>query len=261
MISGTSLTDRGSSGPLLVVRHVPWEGPHRILDSFDGTAVAMQDLLDDQSAVLPPPESVRGAVFMGGPMSATDVAAFPRLQEELDWISEAIDRQVPLLGICLGAQLIARAAGSIITPAPRPEIGVAPIQILTSDDPLAAALAPSTQALHWHSEEFNLPSDAVHLSKSQQTDIQAFRLGGSAWGLLFHLEVDAALLSAWLAEPVMMAEASAALGTDYAAQLRRDVSKLDQRRAQNVFDTFAARCAVQARQLRRSSPAPTGRRS
>src|SRR6266545_7926776 len=109
MICTTSLTDRDSSGPLLVVRHVPWEGPHRILDSFAGNTVAMQDLLDDQS-VLPPPESVRGAVLMGGPMSATDVAGFPRLQQELDWISEAIDRQVPLLGICLGAQLIARAA-------------------------------------------------------------------------------------------------------------------------------------------------------
>jgi GMP synthase (glutamine-hydrolysing) len=245
----TSQTYRDSSRPLLIVRHVPWEGPHHILDSFAGTAVTMQDLLDDQSAVLPPPESVRGAVLMGGPMSANDVAGFPGLQQELDWISEAIDRQVPLLGICLGAQLIARAAGSTITRAARPEIGVAPIQILTGDDPLAAALAPSTPALHWHSEEFTLPSDAVHLARSGQTDIQAFRLGRSAWGLLFHLEVDAALLNAWLAEPVMMAEASAALGTDYAARLRRDVTKLDRRRARHVFDTFAAQCATQARQL------------
>jgi GMP synthase (glutamine-hydrolysing) len=249
MIFATSLADRDNSVPLLVIRHVRWEGPHRILDSFDGNAVAMRDPLDDQSAVLPPPESVRGAVLMGGPMSAADVAGFPRLQQELDWISEAIDRQVPLLGICLGAQLIARAAGSIITPAPRPEIGVAPIQILTSDDPLTAALAPSTPALHWHSEEFTLPRDAVHLARSQQTDIQAFRLGPSAWGLLFHLEVDVALLNAWLAEPVMAAEASAALGADYAAQLRRDVTKLDHRRARHVFDTFAAYCAIQARQL------------
>ncbi|MGD0375471.1 MAG: type 1 glutamine amidotransferase [Streptosporangiaceae bacterium] len=245
----TSQTERDNSRPLLIVRHVPWEGPHHIVDSFAGTTVTMLDLLDDQSAVLPPPESVRGAVLMGGPMSATDVAGFPGLQQELVWISEAIDRQVPLLGICLGAQLIAKAAGSIITRAPRSEIGVAPIQILTSDDPLTAALAPSTPALHWHSEEFTLPSDAVHLAKSEQTDIQAFRLGRSAWGLLFHLEVDAALLNAWLAEPVMMAEASAALGTDYAAQLRRDVTKLDLRRARRVFDAFAAHCATQARQL------------
>jgi GMP synthase (glutamine-hydrolysing) len=242
MISATSLTDRDSSRPLLVVRHVPWEGPHLIQDSFVGTTVTMQDLLDDQSAVLPPPESVRGAVLMGGPMSATDVAGFAPLQQELDWISAAIDRQVPLLGICLGAQLIARAAGAVITPAPRPEIGVAPIQILTSD-PLTAALAPSTPALHWHSEEFTLPGDAVHLARSEQTDIQAFRVGRSAWGLLFHLEVDAVLLKAWLAEPVMMAEASAALGPDYAAQLRCDVTRLDQHRARHVFDTFAAHCA------------------
>jgi GMP synthase (glutamine-hydrolysing) len=66
MICTTSPTDRDSSWPLLVVRHVPWEGPHRILDSFAGHTVATQDLLDDQPAVLPPPECVRGAVLMGG---------------------------------------------------------------------------------------------------------------------------------------------------------------------------------------------------
>jgi GMP synthase (glutamine-hydrolysing) len=248
MIRVTLLPEPHNAPPLLVVRHVPWEGPHRILDSFADTEVVLTDLLDDEAAVLPPPQSVRGAIFMGGPMSVNDVETLPGLGLELSWLKEALALDVPVLGICLGAQLIAKAAGSSITPAARPEIGVRPVQILDSEDPLAAALAPSVPALHWHGEEFDLPAGAVHLARSEQTDVQAFRLGSSAWGLLFHLEVDAELLETWLDEPVMAADAQGALGDGYAVKLRGDLARLDLQRARRVFDTFAQVCSQRARQ-------------
>ncbi|HSY15475.1 MAG TPA: hypothetical protein VK816_05780, partial [Jatrophihabitantaceae bacterium] len=143
-------------------------------------------------------------------------------------------------------QLIAKAAGSTIAPAARPEIGVSPVRVLDSADPLAAALAPGVPALHWHGEEFDLPHGAVALACSDQTEVQAFRLGTSSWGLLFHLEVDAELLEAWLAEPIMAADARRALGQDFATHLRRGVTQLDPRRARQVFDAFAGLCSARA---------------
>jgi GMP synthase (glutamine-hydrolysing) len=217
-----------------------------ILDSFQDIPVLTLDPLDDPTAVLPPPGSVRGAVFMGGPMSANDAEHNPALQRELDWLADALTRQVPLLGICLGAQLIAKAAGSTINRATRPEIGVSPVHVLAGDDPLAAALGPTVPALHWHGEELTLPPGATHLARSDHTDVQAFRLGTTAWGLQFHLEADHELVETWLADPGMAAEAKTALGPDYAERLRRDLNQLDRHRARQAFDVFAARCTAHA---------------
>ncbi|HEX3782087.1 MAG TPA: type 1 glutamine amidotransferase [Pseudonocardiaceae bacterium] len=235
--------------PLLVVRHVRWEGPQRILDSFPDTPVDILDLLDDDTATLPRPDAVRGAVFMGGPMSANDAESLPRLRLELDWLTEALALGVPLLGICLGSQLIAKAAGSTISRAPETELGVAEVQILAEDDPLAGALAPSTPALHWHGERLSLPDGAVHLARSAKTEVQAFRLAANAWGLLFHPEADEELLANWLAEPTMAEEARTVLGPDYARQLSGGVALVDRVRSRRAFDAFAEHCARQAKRL------------
>ena len=150
---------------------------------------------------LPDPTTVRGAIFMGGPMSVNDADTLLPLAEEVAWLQRAVALGVPILGICLGAQLLAKAAGATITAAPRPEIGVAPVEITDPDDPLLTHLSPLAHAMHWHGEQFSLPEDAVKLARSDQTEVQAFRLGDSAWGMLFHLEVDDDLLDMWLAEP------------------------------------------------------------
>jgi GMP synthase (glutamine-hydrolysing) len=125
-----------------------------------------------------------------------------------------------------------------------PEIGVAPIDTMTAADQLADVLAPSIAAMHCHGEVMTLPNGAVWLARSAQTDVQAFRVGRCALGLLFHLEVDDVLLEQWLAEPVMVAEAQAALGARYASQLRGDAQQLEPARARKVFDAFAAHCTT-----------------
>jgi GMP synthase (glutamine-hydrolysing) len=118
---------------------------------------------------------------------------------------------MPLLGICLGAQLLARALGAEVRPGEGPEIGWAPVEVLDPDDPILGALAPSTTVLHWHCDVFDLPDGAQSLARSAQTEHQAFRRG-NAWGVLFHPEADFALLEAWLAVPEMVREASKVLG-------------------------------------------------
>lgn len=201
---------------LLAIQHVPWEGPHRILDACGGLDVHTVKPLAGQP--LPAHEEVAGAVVMGGSMNVDEVEAHPGLAVEREWLVEALHRQMPVLGICLGAQLLARALGAEVRPGESPELGYTPVEILDPDDPILGALAPSTTVLHWHGDVFDLPEGARHLARSERTEVQAFR-HGNAWGVLFHPESDFALLEAWLAVPEMVHEACVALGDDGAAAL------------------------------------------
>jgi GMP synthase (glutamine-hydrolysing) len=229
---------------LLVVQHVLWEGPHLILDSFPDVAVEVRHTLDEQRGTeLPDPTTIRGAIFMGGPMSVNDADTLPPIADEIAWLQTALSLDVPVLGICLGAQLLAKAAGAAITRAPHPEIGVSPVTITDPHDPLIGHLAPLTHAMHWHGEQFTLPTGAVTVAHSVQTDVQVFRIGSHAWGMLFHLEVDNDLLEVWLAEPSMIAEAQRALGNDYRENLRSGLAALCPQQARKVFDQFAEHCA------------------
>jgi GMP synthase (glutamine-hydrolysing) len=245
-MTDASTTDTRDNRPLLVVQHVPWEGPHVILDSFPNITVQVRHPLDETTRTpLPDPETLRGVVLMGGPMSVNDADALPPLADEIAWLKQALALELPILGICLGAQLLAKAAGATITTAPQPEIGVHPIAITAAADPLLAHLGQSADAMHWHGEQFTLPPTSVKLAHSAQTQVQAFRLGANAWGLLFHLEVDAELLDIWLAEPRMVAEAKRALGGEYRERLRKGVAMMSPEPAKAVFDEFARCCTPQ----------------
>jgi GMP synthase (glutamine-hydrolysing) len=208
-----SLDDRPT---LLAIQHVPWEGPHRILDACGGLRVHTAKPLAGQP--LPGHDEVAGAVVMGGPMNADEVERFPALAAEREWLAEAVGRGMPVLGICLGAQLLARALGAEVRLGERPEIGFGPVEVRDPDDPVLGGLAPSTEVLHWHGDVFDLPAGACSLASSEWTEHQAFR-AGNAWGVLFHPEADFALVEAWLAVPEMIEEAVAALGNDGAHAL------------------------------------------
>jgi GMP synthase (glutamine-hydrolysing) len=194
---------------LLAIQHVPWEGPHRILDACGALRVQTVKPLAGQA--LPAHEEVAGAVVMGGPMNADDVERFPGLAAEREWLAAAVRRELPMLGICLGAQLLARALGAEVRAGQAPEIGFAPVEVSDAGDPVLGGLAPSTDVLHWHGDVFELPEGAQSLASSARTEHQAFRLG-NAWGALFHPEADLALVEAWLAVPEMIEEARLALG-------------------------------------------------
>ncbi len=201
---------------LLAIQHVPWEGPHRILDACGALHVQTVKPLAGQS--LPPHDEVAGVVVMGGPMNVDEIERFPALAAEREWLTEAARRELPVLGICLGAQLLARALGAEVRAGEGPEIGFAPVEVGDPGDPVLGGLAPSTDVLHWHGDVFDLPDGAQPLASSAMTECQAFR-AGNAWGALFHPEADFALVEAWLAVPEMIDEAVAALGNDGAHAL------------------------------------------
>lgn len=144
--------------------------------------------------------AAQALIFLGGPMSVNDEADYAYLALEKAVIRSALERDLPILGVCLGAQLIASAAGSRVYRGTRSEIGWEPVS-LTNDgrrDPVLSPIARLDSVFHWHGETFDLPERAVRLASSEATTNQAFRLGRSAYGLQFHLEVDAPMIAAWI---------------------------------------------------------------
>jgi GMP synthase (glutamine-hydrolysing) len=231
-----SLDDRPT---LLAIQHVPWETPHRILDACGALAVRTVKPLAGQP--LPPHEEVAGAVVMGGPMNVDELERFPALAAEREWLAEAVRQDLPLLGICLGAQLLARALGAEVRPGERKELGFAAVEVSDPDDPVLGGLAPGAEVLHWHGDVFDLPAGAQHLASSALTANQAFRVG-DAWGVLFHPEADYALVEAWLAAPEMIDEALEVLREEGVAALPARAEELEAdliRRSTPGFEAFA----------------------
>jgi GMP synthase (glutamine-hydrolysing) len=239
---------------LLAIQHVSWEAPHRILDACGGLGLrTVEPLAGDP---LPSHADVSGVVVMGGPMNVDDVDRYPALAAEREWLAEAVRIEMPLLGICLGAQLLARALGAEVRAGEGPEIGFAPVEIHDPADPIVGALSPRTTVLHWHGDVFDLPAGAVSLASSARTKLQAFR-HGNAWGLLFHPEADMILLDAWLAEPGMADEARNALGPDAPTELRHQARAAENAliaRSTSGFQAFADLVASHRPTNRPSNP-------
>jgi GMP synthase (glutamine-hydrolysing) len=195
---------------VLALIHASWERPHRIRDAF-GAGTRLLEVEALAGDPLPSLEEIDGVVAMGGPMSANHLEAHPELRAECELLAEAVDRQIPVLGICLGAQLLARALGAEVRPGERAEIGFASVRVTDPNDPLIGPLAPEATVLHWHHDVFDLPEGARTLAHSAATEHQAFRYG-NAWGVLFHPEADAAMVEAWLQVPEMVMEAGRVIG-------------------------------------------------
>ena len=149
-----------------------------------------------------------GLVVLGGPMNVDDLERHPHLAVEVELIRQAIEQGIPVLGICLGAQLIAKALGAPVSANGAKEIGwydVSPT-VEAKDDPLLRNFGKVEKIFQWHSDTFELPPGAVPLATSQTCHRQAFRYGTNVYGFQFHLEVDERLIERWLTVPEHCAE-------------------------------------------------------
>jgi GMP synthase-like glutamine amidotransferase len=182
---------------VLVFRHVPFEGIGLIGRIFNERNVEVDyaDLYRSDAA-LPDVSAYDALIFLGGPMSVND--DLPYLAREIEWIREAVAQRRHVLGICLGAQLIARAMGATVRSNGAKEIGWYKLRFTeaAAKDPLFEGLSCET-VFHWHGETFDLPSGAELFASSDLCRNQAFRLGDRVYALQFHLEVTPDMIADW----------------------------------------------------------------
>jgi GMP synthase-like glutamine amidotransferase len=133
-------------------------------------------------------------------MNVDQVEQYPFLAREIAWIREALRAKLPILGLCLGAQLLAKALGARVTNQETPEVGWRQIMLTSAGahDPLLSDIPSPATVFQWHGDTFELPVGGVLLAENEACAQQAFRFGTTAWGLQFHAEIGAAQIQAWV---------------------------------------------------------------
>jgi len=173
---------------------------------FEKVVAERGDTLDrwvvaDGEAVPGDPSLWDAVMVFGGAMHPDQDAEHPWLGGEVAFIAEALSQDVPTIGVCLGAQLVARAAGAGVGPAERPEVGWFTVELSDDGarDPVVGVLPPRVDAFQWHYYTFELPDGAVQLAANANAR-QAYRLGDRAWAIQFHAEVERHMLDRWFVE-------------------------------------------------------------
>lgn len=232
---------------LLVFQHVPYE-PLGTLDAqFRDAGFRIRYVNFSRfERVMLDVRRYHGLVVLGGPMGVNDTDRHPHLRQEMDALRVAIDAGLPVLGICLGAQLIAAALGAAVVRNPVKEIGWSTVKPTSagSRDPLFKHLGRSEQIFQWHGDTFHLPEGSELLAETDACRNQAFRYGGNVYGLQFHLEVDEALVRRWVSTPAMRQEIEALAGAVEADVVLEQTSRYighSMRLSHAVFSTFISR--------------------
>lgn len=196
---------------------------------------------DRDPAARPSLDGYFGLVVLGGPMSVDQVDLYPFLAVEVELVAEALQRGMPVLGICLGAQLLARALGADVRPHHSKEIGWYQINPTAAgaDDPVFAGMSDTEHIFQWHGDTFDIPSGAVHLASSPDCENQAFRYGDTAYGFQFHLEVDRPMVERWLTVPHNRQEITDLNGAIDPEQIRSDTLQHIDKLQRLSDDTFS----------------------
>jgi GMP synthase (glutamine-hydrolysing) len=187
---------------ILVIMHVESEGPGS-LGSFLASAGAQVQVARLYAGDrLPEDTSALNAVIsMGGPMNVYEEDKYPFLREETSFLHRAVNADMPVLGICLGAQMLAKAAGARVTRSPKEEVGWGLVRLTEAGraDLLFQGLPQTLEVLQWHGDMFHIPEQATLLADGTDCPHQAFRCR-NAFGLQFHVEVTGDILAEWFAE-------------------------------------------------------------
>ena len=180
----------------LVLQHEPMEGPGTIAGEIRSAGHTVRIIRIDQKEKVPAdPGPFAGVVVMGGTMGVYDQGKLTHLKEEIGLLEKALQKEKPVLGICLGAQLLAAAAGAEVKPGEK-EIGWVLVHKMPEacKDPVLRRLPENFHALMWHGDHFALPKGAIHLLGTQKCACAGFRIGKKAYGLVPHLEMTAAMI-------------------------------------------------------------------
>jgi GMP synthase (glutamine-hydrolysing) len=206
----------------------------------NGVPVMRLDAFDAEPR-WPSLDEISGLVVFGGEMNADEIERYPYLLSQRELMRRAVDDGMPVLGICLGAQMLARAFDARVYRAPLREFGFKPVRITEAGeaDPLLGAFRSGDRVFQWHEDTFDLPDGAELLAAGDEVQVQAFRMGRNAWGVQFHPEVDAEGVDAWLrvAEP-SLERVWKRSGEEIREELRRYLDA-QQQRSRQLFSGFA----------------------
>lgn len=182
-------------GPIAVVQHEPSVPPGSIGDALRSAGGGHLLVEAWRDAVWPEPADLGGLVILGGTMNVDQLDAYPFLEKSRALMAGAIERGVPVMGVCLGSQMMARVLGGDVFRAEPRNAFFSSVEV--SDDPVIAPFS-AAPVLQFHEDTFSLPPGAVALARSSRSGLlQAFRYGTNAYAIQFHFEVDAGILAEW----------------------------------------------------------------
>lgn len=243
---------------ILVFQHVPYE-PLGTLDPLlkqAGFRIRYVNFGRDPHQ-RPSLEKYEALIVLGGPMNAHQIDTYPNLATEVDVIREAVDTGMSVLGICLGAQLLAKAVGGRVSRNAEREIGWHDVQLTEAGvtDPVISSFSSTQEVFQWHEDGITLPAGAQNLATSPASNVQAFRWGEHAYGFQFHLEVDASLVERWLTVPAnqaMLADEAGRVDPDEIRQQTNDRIAALQELSRKTFSRWIDRFDIAPR--RRALP-------
>ena len=185
---------------VLIIKHIDIEGPGLIEDCLNQEKIPYKILNLNSGAHLPKLDDLTHIIILGGPMNVYEEDHYPFLRDEDLFIKEAIQRGKKILGICLGAQLMAKALGAKVFKAPMKEIGWYDVSLTEkgSKDPFFSHLPKTFSVFQWHEDTFEIPKFGKLIATSSSVPNQAFRYGENAYGLQFHLEVTEGMIREWM---------------------------------------------------------------
>jgi len=212
---------------ILVLQHIACEPPAEYGTVLTSRGHTLHPVEVDEGEPLPDWRDYGAIIAMGGPMGVYEDDAYPWLVAEKQLIGDAVRAGLPYFGACLGVQLLAAALGARVYAGPTPEVGILDV-MRTEDggsDPVASILPERFKTLQWHGDTFDLPEGGVSLFSSPMYANQGFRFGEVAYGVQFHLEVDAALADEWSRIPAYKTAAENVLGPGGLDQLLNGVAE------------------------------------
>lgn len=186
---------------IMIFQHVPWEPLGTLNPMLKAAGFRIRFVnFGRHPDTVPKLDVYSGLIILGGPMGVYEADKYPHLQVEMRLIEEALKREIPVLGICLGSQLLAQVLGAPVRKAAQKEIGWYDVHLTEKgkQDPLFAGFKPIEKIFQLHQDTFDPPQCATHLAWSQACEGQAFKYGDKVYGFQFHLEADKAMIQRWL---------------------------------------------------------------
>jgi GMP synthase (glutamine-hydrolysing) len=229
--------------PLLVIRHERSDTLGVARSAFEEVALPLRVLDAWTDGAWPSPQEFAGLLVMGGAMNVDQVDSHPYLARERQLLRQALEAGVPVMGVCLGAQLIARALDQPVVRAPVRRCGFFPVYPTAeaAGDPVGLAFSPGDLEFHWNEDTFELPAGATLLASGTDGMVEAYRVGERAWGIAFHPEVDHSELDGWIEE---VGEAIGPVWRRSAGDLRNEAARrlpAHQERGRELFRQIARR--------------------